>query len=70
MSSREMAPDDFRAEIARLGVPKYVIAAQLPVHPTRFSRWLWGRETMPASAKQRLADVLEDEWVRRQKTRS
>ena len=62
MNSREMAPEDFRAEIARLGVPKYVIAAKLPVHPTRFSRWLWDREPMPASAKKRLATVLE-EWV-------
>lgn len=60
----EMTPGDYRAEIARLGVPKYVIAAQLPVHPTRFSRWLWGREPMPSSAKQRLAHVLKEEWVR------
>lgn len=56
-----MAPEDWRAEIARLGLPAYRIAALMPVHPTRFSRWLWGREPMPASAKRRLAQVLEGE---------
>lgn len=62
-----MAPEDWRAEIARLGVPAYRIAALIPVHPTRFSRWLWGRERMPSRAKWRLAQVLEEERVARQK---
>ena len=61
MNSGEMAPEDFRAEIARVGLPHYVVAARLPIHPTRFSRWLWGHERMPDSAKERLAEVLEEE---------
>ena len=65
-----MTPRDFRAEIARLGVPKYVIAAQLPVHPTRFSRWLWGRERMSANAKRRLGEVLEAERIRLREART
>ena len=66
MNVNVMTPADWRAEIARLGVPHYLIAAQLPVHPTRFSRWLWGRERMPASARRRLAEVLEQERKRLQ----
>jgi hypothetical protein len=61
-----MAPEDFRAELARLGLPHYVAAARMPIHPTQLSRWLWGRDPMPASAKRRLAQVLEEERVARQ----
>ena len=70
MNADEMAPEDFRAEIARAGLHHYVVAARLPVHPTRFSRWLWGRERMPVSAKRRLAEVLEQKRGRLQKARS
>lgn len=59
-------PEDFRAELARLGLPHYVAAARMPIHPNQLSRWLWGRDPMPVSARRRLAQVLEKERVARQ----
>jgi hypothetical protein len=66
MNTDAMAPEDWRAEIARLGLPHYIIAARMPIHPTQLSRWLWGREPMPITAKRRLAHVLEKERAARQ----
>ena len=61
MDMKAPGPPDFRAELARLGLPHYVAAARVGVHPTRFSRFLWGRERMPSGFVQRLREIIEEE---------
>jgi plasmid maintenance system antidote protein VapI len=55
------APADLRAELARLGLPHYIVAARVGIHPSRFSRFLWGRERMSAGLAKRLLQVIAEE---------
>jgi len=55
------APADLRAELARLGLLHYIVAARVGIHPSRFSRFLWGRERMSARLVERLLQVMQEE---------
>ena len=54
-------PADLRAEIARVGLPRYQVAARLPIHPAQLSRWLNGHEPIPPRAAERILQVLAEE---------
>jgi len=60
-------PADFRAEIARLGLPHYIVAARVGIHPSRFSRFLWGREVMSRRLADRLIEVIQEEKKARER---
>ena len=55
---------DLRAEIARLGLPMYQVAARLPIHPAQLSRWLNGHDAIPGRAAERILEVLREERER------
>ena len=57
-------PADLRAEIARVGLPKYQVAARLPINPTQLSRWLQGRDPIPKRAAERIREILREEMAR------
>lgn len=54
-----MTPGHFRAEIARLQLPKYKLAAELDIHPTRLGQMLLGHTPMPGEVARKLAEVIE-----------
>jgi plasmid maintenance system antidote protein VapI len=51
-------PADFRAWIARVQTPLYVLAPEVGVHPTRLGAMLRGRVPMPADVADRLRTAL------------
>lgn len=65
MGTQDITAADLRAELARVGLPRYVAAARIGVHPSRLSAVLWERETLPQKLAQRLWAVIEDERDRR-----
>ena len=60
-----MAPEDFRAELARLGLPHYVAAARVGLHPSRLAAVLWRRERLSPKLAERLWAVIQEERVAR-----
>jgi hypothetical protein len=62
-----MAPEDYRAELARLGLPHYIAAARVGLHPSRLSAVLWGRERMSPSLAERLLQVIAEERKARER---
>jgi hypothetical protein len=54
-----MKPEDLRAEIARQQVNRYVLAAEVRVHPGRLGMMLRGSVPMPTDVAQRVADALK-----------
>jgi DNA-binding transcriptional regulator YdaS (Cro superfamily) len=54
-------PSECRAEFARTGVPKYLIAARVGVHPVRLSQFLHGHRPMPAALYERIMRAIADE---------
>jgi hypothetical protein len=61
-----MAPEDFRAELARLGLPHYIAAARVGLHPSRLSAVLWRRERLSGTLADRLWQVIQEERRRLQ----
>jgi plasmid maintenance system antidote protein VapI len=56
---------DFYAELSRLGLRHYEVAAELRIHPSRLSRLLREREPIPSVLSSRLLEVIERERGRR-----
>ncbi len=59
-ATRPLSPEDIRADLARLRLPLYQLAALVRVHPGRLSPMLYGRAPLPARIAERIADVLAD----------
>lgn len=57
----QVDPADLRAEIARVGLPMYQVAAKVPINPSQLSRWLRGHDPIPSGAAERVLQVLRDE---------
>ena len=55
-----LSPADIRADLARLRLPLYQLAARVEVHPARLSPMLYERAPLPARIAARIADVLAD----------
>lgn len=55
-----MTPEDFRAEIARQQLNRYVLAAVVRVHPGRLGMMLNGKLPMPAEIAERIDQALRD----------
>ena len=66
MDPHDMAPEDFRAEFARLGLPHYIVAARVGLHPSRLAAVLWRKERLSPKLAKKLCQVLEEERARRQ----
>jgi plasmid maintenance system antidote protein VapI len=54
-----MTLGDYRAEIARLQINRYVLAARVGVHPSRLGQMLNGRVPMPEHVAVRLSEALD-----------
>ena len=52
---------DLRAEIARLRIPIFQLAARVDVHPGRMSRYLNERIPIPKNVARRIWLTLEEE---------
>ena len=52
---------DLKAELARHGVPRYVLAARVRLHPVRLGRLLNGRLTLTPALAQRLMMAIAEE---------
>ena len=52
---------NLRAEIARLRIPIFQLAARVNVHPGRMSQYLNERIPLPQSVAQRIWSTLEEE---------
>jgi len=68
VDTQDITASDLRAELARLGLPRYVAAARVGVHPSRLSAVLWERETLPRKLAQRLWAMIQEERARREVT--
>lgn len=66
MNAQEMAPEDFRAELARLGIAHYIAAARVGLHPSRLAAVLWRRERLSPKLAERLCSFIEEERAARQ----
>jgi len=66
MNAKDMAPEDFRAELARLGIPHYIAAAKVGLHPSRLAAVLWRRERLSPRLAERLCEIIEEERAARQ----
>jgi hypothetical protein len=51
---------DFRAELARLGLPRYIAAARVGVHPVTLSGMLWERMPLTARVRKALWELIEE----------
>jgi DNA-binding transcriptional regulator YdaS (Cro superfamily) len=54
-----MTLGDYRAEIARLPIKRYVLAARIGVHPSRLGQMLNGRVPMPPAVAARISEALQ-----------
>jgi plasmid maintenance system antidote protein VapI len=54
-----MSAPDIRAEIARRGVPRYVLAAYARLHPVKLGRLLNGRVTLTPVLAERIMRALD-----------
>ena len=57
--SENPSPSEFRAELARRQMPRYVAAVSVGIHPARLGRMLNERVPMPAKVAERLAQALQ-----------
>jgi hypothetical protein len=55
-----MTPEDFRAEIARQQLNRYVLAAEVRVHPGRLGMMLNGKLPMPVEIAERIGKALSE----------
>jgi hypothetical protein len=60
MTTRAVDPADLRAQIARLQVPLYRLAATIGVHPGRLGQMLNERLPMPADVVARIREALAE----------
>jgi len=65
MQAENLSAADLRAELARVGLPRYVAAARVGIHPSRLSAILWERETLPRKLAARLWAIIEEERAAR-----
>ncbi len=42
-------------------LPAYIVAARIPIHPSRFSSILRERESLPVSLAERIREVIREE---------
>jgi len=54
-----LEPSEVRAEIARAGVPAYVVAAAVRLHPSRLSTLLRSNTPFPQDLGRRILSVLK-----------
>jgi hypothetical protein len=55
-----MTPEDLRAQIARQRVNRYVLAAEVRVHPGRLGQMLNGKLPMPVEIAERISKALSE----------
>lgn len=65
MELQEITPADLRAELARLNVPRYVIAAKAGVHPSRLGAILSERARLSRSLAEAVWKVIAEERAAR-----
>lgn len=53
-------PSELRAEIARRQISRYILAAQVGVHPGRLGQMLNGKLPLPEELAARLVQVLHE----------
>jgi plasmid maintenance system antidote protein VapI len=58
MTTRAVDPADLRAQIARLQVPLYRLAATVGVHPGRLGQMLNERLPLPLDVAERINEAL------------
>lgn len=59
LEGRKPTPADLRAEIARLGLPVYVVSAHAKIHPASLSLVLRGHRPLSDDIAQRVLDALQ-----------
>lgn len=59
MEYASMLGRDFRAELARLGLHHYLVAAQIGIHPVTLSKVLWEKAPMTRRVRDGLKQIIE-----------
>lgn len=65
MKPNDITAADLRAELARLNVPRYIIAAKAGVHPSRLSAVLCERDKLPRRLAKAVWNAIAEERASR-----